>query len=274
LLQGAGFGTPTVNLSTPGILRLTVSTGASTALLPLDTTGSLVLLELRVNPGAAVGPSVINLRADFRDALTQTVTSLADRATQDLVLSPAPTNADTDAVDGVITIGAWHNAANPLDLTTDGAVTVNFTQTVTGVLHPRHDTRLPEDASAGKQVTPFDVLLVISRIDAYGSGPLPVSSPIGLPLSYLDVSGDERLTPPDARLVITATVAGDAADTGGVRRWTEARHRARGAVLADARGIGGDDLLDLLAEDAAEASAVWGRARPFRWTGDSKLAQH
>ena len=104
LLQGADFGTPLMNLSTPGIVRMTVSTGGSTALLPLDTTGSLVLLELTVQPGAGVGPSAVNLRADFRDAWTQTVTSLADRAAQDLVLVPAPTNAATDAVDGLLTV--------------------------------------------------------------------------------------------------------------------------------------------------------------------------
>ena len=88
-----------------------MSTGGSTALLPLGTTGSLVLLELTVDPGAAVGPSAINLRADFRDALTQAVTSLADGAAQDLVLLPAPTNADTDAVDGRFTVfvPSWHN---------------------------------------------------------------------------------------------------------------------------------------------------------------------
>jgi hypothetical protein len=104
LLQDAGFGTPLVNTSVPGIVRLTVSTGGSTALLPRGTSGSLVLLALTVNPGAVVGPSALNLRADFRDALTQKVTSLADQAARDLVLSPAPTNADTDAVEGRLTV--------------------------------------------------------------------------------------------------------------------------------------------------------------------------
>ena len=98
------LGAPQVNLSMPGIVRLSVSAGDSTALLPLGTTGSLVLLELTVNPDAAVGPSALNLRADVRDAWTQAVTSLADGALQDLVLVPAPTNAATDAVDGVLTV--------------------------------------------------------------------------------------------------------------------------------------------------------------------------
>jgi hypothetical protein len=152
-------------------VRLTVSTGGSTAQLPLNTTGSLVLLELGVSPGAAVGPSAINLRADFRDAWTQTVTSLADGAVQELALSPAPTNADTDAVDGVITIGAWHNAANPLDVNGDG------------------------------QVTPLDALLVINYLNAHpGNNPL-LDVSITPPL-YCDVNQDQACTSLDALLVI------------------------------------------------------------------------
>jgi hypothetical protein len=169
--QGRGeiYGAPLVNLSTLGIVRLMVTTGGSAALLPRDTTGSLVLLELTVNAGATAGPSVINLRADFRDALTQTVTSLADATAQDLVLTPAPTNADTEAVDGLITIGAWHNAANPLDVNGDG------------------------------QVTPLDVLTLINYLNMQpGPGRLPPAPPP----AYYDVNQDGQCTPRDALLVI------------------------------------------------------------------------
>jgi hypothetical protein len=102
--RGEAFGDPLVNLSVPGIIRLAVTSGGGTELLPLGASGSLVLVDLTVKPDAAAGTSALNLRVDYRDALTQAVTSLADRALQDLVLSPAPTNADTDAVDGRLTV--------------------------------------------------------------------------------------------------------------------------------------------------------------------------
>jgi hypothetical protein len=171
LLQGAGFSAPIVNLSTPGIIRLSVSTGGSTALLPLGTTGSLVLLELTVQPDAAAGPAALNLRADFRDALTQTVTGLADGTVQDLVLSPAPTNADTDAVDGLLTVAGWHNGVQSRDVNGDG------------------------------RVTPLDVLLVINYLNAHPAPVLLVDVPAP-PAAYYDVNQDQACTPLDALLII------------------------------------------------------------------------
>jgi hypothetical protein len=220
--RGEIFGTPTVNLSTPGIVRLTVSTGASTALLPLDTTGSLVLLELTVHADAAVGPSAINLRADFRDAGTQTVTNLADATTQDLVLTPAPTNADTDAVDGLFAIvdaAGWHNAANGFDVNGDG------------------------------HVTPLDALLLVQYLNTQEGGvALPaIAAP---PPSYYDVNRDRAATPLDVLAVVNYLNAHGPA----------AREAGAAEDLAPASLAGESlELEDILSDFAADVTRQWPR---------------
>ena len=90
----------------------------------------------------------INLRAAFG----LTTTAAFDYDLNELVLTPAPTNAVADAVDGKVTIvvsgvavGPWTNPAEPLNVDAEG------------------------------DVAPSDVLLMINRINAYGSGPLPAA---------------------------------------------------------------------------------------------------
>ncbi|MBC8872194.1 MAG: tandem-95 repeat protein [Planctomycetes bacterium] len=179
LLEGAGFSAPLVN-STPGIIRATMSTVGATPLLTLGTTGSLLLIDFMVNTGAPTGPSPINLRADFSDGVSRTSTNLTDRDIAQLVLNSAPTNVDSDPVDGLFTIvqpltvhTPWHNTANPFDVAGEGTV------------------------------TPQDVLILINYINSHpGDGSLPDPSGSPPPPPYYDVNNDERCTPLDVLLAI------------------------------------------------------------------------
>ncbi|MCY2987400.1 MAG: PKD domain-containing protein [Planctomycetota bacterium] len=171
LLQGAGFGAPVVNTTTPGIIRCTMSTAGSTPWLATDTTGSLLAMDFSVLAGAAVGESRINLRADFFDGLATTTTNVSDGAVSELTLNPVPTNADTDPVDGVFTVTPpWHNSQIACDV----------------------------DDSNG--VSALDVLILINYINAHPdqiSFPNEVAGP-----PYYDVNGDLSITSLDVLMVI------------------------------------------------------------------------
>ncbi len=67
-----------------------------TSLLTFNTTGSLYLVDFTVKPGAATGPSLLNLVS----------ADVTDNNVIDLPLNPAPTPAWNDSVDGVLTISA------------------------------------------------------------------------------------------------------------------------------------------------------------------------
>jgi hypothetical protein len=100
LLAGAGFSAPFVNIPTPGVVTITFSSPTGTANLPHGTLGSVLLFDLTVEEDAATGPSRLNLRQNFNS----TFTALTNNDIEELVLVPAPTNADTDSVDGVFTV--------------------------------------------------------------------------------------------------------------------------------------------------------------------------
>lgn len=90
-------------------------------------------------------------------------------------LSPGGSAADGEVEDYRIVINAnpWQNSADPLDVNMDG------------------------------HVTPLDALLIINRINFFGTGPLP-NPPSGgfTPPPFFDVDGDGHLAPIDALLVI------------------------------------------------------------------------
>jgi hypothetical protein len=58
------------------------------------------------------------------------------------------------------------------------------------------------DVSGDGFVSAIDVLLIINRINRFGSGPLPVPTPGNSPPPYFDTNGDGQSTPIDALLVI------------------------------------------------------------------------
>ena len=63
-----------------------------------------------------------------------------------------------------------------------------------------HNTVLAEDVNNDGQVTPVDVLLLVSRINSAGAGVLP-TTPNSPP--YYDVNGDGSLSPLDILQVIS-----------------------------------------------------------------------
>jgi hypothetical protein len=71
-----------------------------TDLLPEGTAGDLVTLSLVISEDAAGGAVPINLRASSGF----TFTAAFDYDLNELLLEPAPTNGDTDAVDGLLTV--------------------------------------------------------------------------------------------------------------------------------------------------------------------------
>ncbi|NUQ63356.1 MAG: putative Ig domain-containing protein, partial [Pirellulales bacterium] len=150
--SGLGFGAPVVNTSAPGLIRSTVSSAGSTLLLPLGTTGSLLTFDVTVKPDAPLGPSRINLLADYADGMTQTTTNLADADVRQLLLNPAPTNGNTDPVDGLFTI-----------LVRDDPPTVELNPIVTS---------LAEDTNTATRLKVADI--VVSD-DALGSHVLALS---------------------------------------------------------------------------------------------------
>lgn len=69
--------------------------------------------------------------------------------------------------------------------------------------HPWQNASLPADVNADTSVTPLDALVLINRLNAEGSGSLPVPpSSTSEPPPYLDVNGDDALSPLDVLLVI------------------------------------------------------------------------
>jgi len=62
--------------------------------------------------------------------------------------------------------------------------------------------RDPLDVDNNKLIAPADVVLIINRLNALGSGPLPAPEPPNVPPPYYDVNGDKLITPGDAILVI------------------------------------------------------------------------
>ncbi|MCH8921533.1 MAG: hypothetical protein IIA67_00115, partial [Planctomycetes bacterium] len=112
-LLGEGFAFST-NTSTPGIIRVTLATDFGPDLAFGDV-GPVFEFDFTVYAGAATGGSTINLLQNF----STTVTQVTDNDINELTLVPAPTNADSDSVDGLFTID---DAVVPADLTGNGFV--------------------------------------------------------------------------------------------------------------------------------------------------------
>ena len=95
LLSDAGF-TGSFNTTIPGKIFFSGASATGTTLLSLNTAGSLYLVDFTVKADAANGTSPLNLVS----------AELTDNNLNDLVLTPPPTSASTDAVDGVFTISS------------------------------------------------------------------------------------------------------------------------------------------------------------------------
>ncbi len=70
-------------------------------------------------------------------------------------------------------------------------------------LHPWQNPVFAVDASANGYIEPLDLLLIISRLNAMGSSPLPIPHvAIDAPSAYVDVDGNDHLTPVDLLIAI------------------------------------------------------------------------
>jgi len=99
-----GFGL-NVNLATPGIVRLSLA-GNSALALPHNLAGTLATLQFTILAGAG-SSSAINLLGQSSGLHT----ALYDEHGQALTLAPAPTDDDSDAVDGRVQID-WPQAVD------------------------------------------------------------------------------------------------------------------------------------------------------------------
>ncbi len=95
LLVGAGF-SGAYTIPSPGTILVTASSGSGTSLLSFGTIGSLFTVRATVSAGAS-GTSKLNLRGGA---------SVISADFEELTLIPAPTNADTDPVDGAVIFSA------------------------------------------------------------------------------------------------------------------------------------------------------------------------
>ncbi len=85
----------------PGELIYNASSGTGTGNIPFNTTAPLFTLSFTVASDAPTGPSVINLLQN----ISTTATAIFDNNLDELILTPAPTNAPTDSVDGLFQVG-------------------------------------------------------------------------------------------------------------------------------------------------------------------------
>jgi methionine-rich copper-binding protein CopC len=151
----------------PGRLVFSADAFRGTTQYALETVGDLVTVTFVVAPATAAGATVINLRTSWGS----TTTALFDNDLRPLVLTPAPTDAPTDAVDGLLAIGGWQNPRHPCDVNDDG------------------------------YITPVDVLLLINDINAHGPREL-TAPPTPTPPPFLDPTGDGWIGPIDVLRVI------------------------------------------------------------------------
>jgi uncharacterized delta-60 repeat protein len=93
-----------LNIGTPGQLILSASSATGTSLLANGSTHGLFLIDVTIATGAAAGPSSFNLRSSLTTPLGTTTTAIFDANTDEVLLSPAPTDDARDAIDGRLTV--------------------------------------------------------------------------------------------------------------------------------------------------------------------------
>jgi hypothetical protein len=94
--------------SYPGEILLSAASSISQQSFANNALGAVFTVDFTVKSGTAAGPSPINLQAQFTDptGLITQPTDVLDNNLNPLTLTPAPTNASNDAVDGIFTVGS------------------------------------------------------------------------------------------------------------------------------------------------------------------------
>ena len=124
------------NLTTPGRIIVVAFTTQPTGGQFVE---DLVNLEFTINEGAPAGPTVLNMVAAAAGATTE----LLDEDDNFLVLEPAPTNDDTDEVDGTVTVAGAAGPTVTLSVDNDAIAEAGGEAIVTATL----------SAAAGSDVT-------------------------------------------------------------------------------------------------------------------------
>jgi hypothetical protein len=119
----------------PGWLVYEASGTNGSAPLSFGTIGNLFTVTFMIAADAPPGDSVFNLLSSYippAPDLPQP-TAVFDNTTADLEIDSAPTNADTDTVDGLLTIvSSVTVAVSPSSVAEDGTVDLDYTFTRTG----------------------------------------------------------------------------------------------------------------------------------------------
>jgi hypothetical protein len=103
LLSRFGFSLM-ANGSQPGVLIVNAVAADGTSWLRFGSDEVLFTFELTVRGDAAPGAEALNLRAGYHNGRSAVFTGLYNKALEQLVLLPAPTDAADDAVDGRLTV--------------------------------------------------------------------------------------------------------------------------------------------------------------------------
>jgi subtilisin family serine protease len=127
-----------------GVLAVSAFTSGQTATID-PTSGVRVLANITftINAAAAVGTTTVNLLADYASLQ---FTALFDSDTNEAVLNPAPTNASTDSVDGIVTIQASNQSPTDIALSATSVAENALVGTTVGTLSTT-------DADAGDTFT-------------------------------------------------------------------------------------------------------------------------
>ncbi len=130
MLSGANVTSPFsfgYSIPTPGTIRIQGSTGGTSITFANGTTGNVFNIAATVNAGATSGPTKFNILASDGTITT----GILDNDVNDLVLLPAPTNGNSDSVDGTLTIAG---AGNAVPTVTPATGTLAYTENAGAVV--------------------------------------------------------------------------------------------------------------------------------------------
>jgi hypothetical protein len=155
------------------------SSDTTATFLPFGTTGVIAFVTVHINSGDALGASgALNLLAQYTDSTTGTTyaTQIADFNANVLTLTPAPTNAATDSVDGSITV------AQPATITvTPSTTSTALGQTVTVTVNV-----------SGSSGTPAGTVSLTDSVSTNGGTSFAAAVPLAT--QTLDVNGNAVFT--------------------------------------------------------------------------------
>ncbi|WP_254512716.1 beta strand repeat-containing protein [Anatilimnocola floriformis] len=213
-LAAAGFSGGYV-IPSAGTLQVTASTGSQTSVLSQGTTITLFTIRGTIVDGAT-GTTRFNLRSGL---------SVVDSDFNDLTLVPAATNANTDAVDGLMTISAVVNNPpvntapvgmvpgtedTPLAITSISVSDADASDTLTTTVSVPDNTYGTFTASAGSGTATVSILNGGTQVRIVGS-----QANVNAALqSLIFTPALNRANPPDSATTITVTTTdGIATDT-------------------------------------------------------------